>query len=218
VTVNRKRVEDYALEGCVLLGASRNAAALLPRPLCLVEYFNRYEDHLANACSHWLLRLAHNYSALLLPLGPLFPEGTSIKLVICTALSLWVDTSSCKLASDYIEHVVGIVADGSAVAAPGSTSTTPVASPERLVAVFLVFFELLVVRVLVVCGDFIFLESGDDDCGGVLGPSDFDERMRVLLTVLAHLAIVEILAHRTLVTDSNYRVDTATVASHVVRL
>ena len=219
MTVDRKRVEDYALEGCGLLGARRNAAALLPRPLGLVEYFNWYKDHLANACSYWLLRLAHNYSALLLPLGPLFTKGTGVKLVICTALSLRVDASSCKLASDYIEHVIGVVADGSAVATPGSTSaTTPVASPEVMVAMFRVFFELFVVRVLVVCGCVIFLECGDDDSGGVLGPCDFDERMRVLLPVLTHLAIVEVLAHRTVVSDSYYCVYTATIARHVVRL
>ena len=66
--------------------------------------------------------------------------------------------------------------------------------------------------------DFIFIDGSDDDGWRILGLGDLEEGVLVRLSLLAGLAVVEVLAHRALVPDSDYWVQPATVTGHVVRL
>lgn len=55
---------------------------MLPRPLGLVEHFDRHKGDLSDLNGNRLLRLIDNDGSLLLPLGPLLAERTGIKLVL----------------------------------------------------------------------------------------------------------------------------------------
>jgi hypothetical protein len=195
---------------------------MLPRPLSLVEHFNRHEGNLANSDLDWLLRLADYDGSLLLPLGSLLTECTSVELVFIVSrhsLSLRVEPAH-ESPGDHINHVISeLVESASPSGTSASSSAASAESPVVMtVASFVVRFLCLDLLILRMLSDFVFINCSNHDCGCILGLGDLEEGVLVRLSFLAGLTVVEVLADRALVPDTYNWVQAATVTGYVVGL